>query len=316
MDAEEQTLMRTEEVEEKMLALTCAAVSVELDNDGKIFELPELTEEDMVAGIRSDRAAISEVLAFTKPTSNASLPSIQTSTTPSRPSDLPPTYHQNLDFHMLVHLRRIHQTQRAAKSVRVHSTVSEGAGHHENSRKHSEEHGGNVTVPVRLQVVRQMQDVLRAFESEAQVRGVGTGLERHVRWTGTLGSAETTTGNTANAALAAGQRATAVIRRRQKFFAKYRVPQWQQLGDGLINVPNSAQPHHNLLTPNSWGFVLVDKAMFIGKVLAIYSRGGGKNAAHSWQPEVKSIWGGLVHHHATLRTFVSSSIPCHPASQC
>lgn len=164
----------------------------------------------MVAGIRSDRAAISEVLAFTKPTSNASLPSIQTSTTPSRPSDLPPTYHQNLDFHMLVHLRRIHQTQRAAKSVRVHSTVSEGAGHHENSRKHSEEHGGNVTVPVRLQVVRQMQDVLRAFESEAQVRGVGTGLERHVRWTGTLGSAETTTGNTANAALAAGQRATAV----------------------------------------------------------------------------------------------------------
>lgn len=36
MGAEEQTLMRTEEVEEKMLALTCAAVSVELDNDGKM----------------------------------------------------------------------------------------------------------------------------------------------------------------------------------------------------------------------------------------------------------------------------------------
>lgn len=48
----------------------------------------------------------------------------------------------------------------------------------------------------------------QTLREEQSSRAVGTGLERQTRWgASTAGAA--TTGNTANAALAAGQRATA-----------------------------------------------------------------------------------------------------------
>ncbi|KAF9231491.1 hypothetical protein BU15DRAFT_82327 [Melanogaster broomeanus] len=279
MDQEQYVSSRAHEVSEKMRALTCAVVAVELDSDGKVFELQEPTEEERETWISKDTATISSVL---------------TSAIPSRPSDLPPMHHKHLDLSTLVQLRRDHQTKRAATSVRVHLQIPETAdsdlGDQDVLSKNAAGLNNGSKGSIRLQVIRQMEEVLCDFESKSQAGCVNTaGLERQVRWTGTLTAAERSTGNTANAALAAGQRAFMITRRREKVFRKFHVPQLQQLVDGLVNSPNSAQPQHDLLMPNSWGIVAMNDAILIGKVLAIYVRGGGKNAAHAWQSHVKSI---------------------------
>lgn len=73
---------------------------------------------------------------------------------------------------------------------------------------------GNTSTPIseaslRRKIVREMQDVLR----EQQDQGVSTGLERQARWKSSAPGGRTgeeiraLTGNSANAELAAGQKA-------------------------------------------------------------------------------------------------------------
>lgn len=95
----------------------------------------------------------------------------------------------------LVRIRRAHQTERAAKSVRP---VMEGHKEAEGSTAGSQ----------RRKICMQMADVIRR---------TGTGLERGSRWKsggapGTKDSAEASllNGNSANAELAAGERVKAV----------------------------------------------------------------------------------------------------------
>ena len=107
----------------------------------------------------------------------------------------------SVDLSQLVQIRRVHQTRRAAKSVR---SVAEG------HRGPEEPTAGSQ----RRQICMQMADVIRR---------TGTGLERGLRWKsgGAPGTKDHTAvsllnGNSANAELAAGGRVKAV---RTKFYS-------------------------------------------------------------------------------------------------
>ncbi|KAH7911038.1 hypothetical protein BJ138DRAFT_1126340 [Hygrophoropsis aurantiaca] len=196
----------------------------------------------------------------------------------------------------LVYLRRIHQTSRAASSTRTCILDSDESMQVDGLKEASQATGKTrKEETTRQQIIREMHAVLREYQGD---QGIGTGLERQKRWiagadnrtpNSTEAVSQTLAGNAANAVLAAGQRAAIVVRRRLKLFSQYRVPQVNQLSDALVGVPNSQQQHHELLIPGTYGIVVVRERLFIGQILAIYSQGGGKAGAHSWQPSVKSI---------------------------
>jgi hypothetical protein len=97
-------------------------------------------------------------------------------------------------------MREAHETERARKSVRTQM--------HQHD-KVVEDLDSNDKVPIRRQIIREMNAILR----EQQDQGGGTGLERKNRWAPGGRSREeaaTLAGNSANAELAAGQRATTV----------------------------------------------------------------------------------------------------------
>ena len=90
--------------------------------------------------------------------------------------------YDDLDFEMLVEMRRKHQTKQAASGVRMKKTT-----------KASDDTSG-----LRGQIIRQFHEALKEAQDE---RAAGTGLERDARWRGEVPAA----GNAANAAAAAAK---------------------------------------------------------------------------------------------------------------
>ncbi|TFY79252.1 hypothetical protein EWM64_g4765 [Hericium alpestre] len=91
---------------------------------------------------------------------------------------------------------------------------------------------------------------------------------------------ETETGNTANARMAAQSGATAITRRCQKAFA----------GSPAIEIIVTAKVDMiSHICKDSWGLVLVDDNLMLGKVLTMYEKGDGKAAKHSWISTSSSI---------------------------
>ena len=122
----------------------------------------------------------------------------------SRPFDHALLYENGLDFSKLVAIRSAHETQRAKKSVRTHSKANGIAGNGASSKEPS----------VREKIEREMQRVLK----EEQDQRLNTGANRLSTWThsapGGRSSSDVASlaGNSANAELAAGQRAVTVSR--------------------------------------------------------------------------------------------------------
>ncbi|KAI0671447.1 hypothetical protein C8Q78DRAFT_1028953 [Trametes maxima] len=108
------------------------------------------------------------------------------------------------------------------------------------------------------------------------------------------GRLKAASGNTLNAELAAGQRASTVLRHRQRTFTAHNIPQANVLADALVASPNdSSKPQHTILcTTNCYGLVYIDSRIFVGRVLAIYTRDGSKSGAHCWRATCDHI--GLV----------------------
>lgn len=105
------------------------------------------------------------------------LPPIRVPDENSRPLGHGVTRYIDLDFEVLVEMRRKHQTKQAASGVRTKKTKVSGD-------------------TLRGQIIRQFYEALKEAQDE---RAAGTGMERDARWRGEAPA----TGNAANAAAAA-----------------------------------------------------------------------------------------------------------------
>jgi hypothetical protein len=95
-----------------------------------------------------------------------------------------------------------------------------------------------------------------------------------------------------------------VVKRRNKVFAKQGLPRTiiEELTDGLTGISGNRSP----LCAGTFGLVIAKSRLLVAKgtrfsvglllsfslffsVLTLYSQGGGKNAAHAWQEETRSI---------------------------
>lgn len=110
------------------------------------------------------------------------LPPVRIADENSRPLGHGAAQYDDLDFEMLVEMRRKHQTKQAASGVRMKKTT-----------KASDDTSG-----LRGQIIRQFHEALKEAQDE---RAAGTGLERDARWRGEVPAA----GNAANAAAAAAK---------------------------------------------------------------------------------------------------------------
>jgi hypothetical protein len=133
------------------------------------------------------------------------LPQLNIPAEETRPFDRPVATSTSFDYSPLVNIRRQNETKRAAEGVRMRSQSEEA-----DSETSAEPTKSEV---VKREIKRAMNAVLREHHQKA----VGTGLERQARWKNNSApggrsdnEVEMLTGNSANAELAAGQRAAAV----------------------------------------------------------------------------------------------------------
>jgi hypothetical protein len=155
---------------------------------------PDPTDNEIQEHIQADISQIKGALLA------AQLPYLTSAPEEARPFDHSSTYFHNLDFSTLLSTREAHETERARKSVRIKMHQHDKAIENTDSTD---------KIPIRRQIIREMNAILR----EQQDRGGATGLERKNRWApGGQSSEEAAAlaGNSANAELAAGQRATMV----------------------------------------------------------------------------------------------------------
>ncbi|KAF8197121.1 hypothetical protein BJ912DRAFT_923213 [Pholiota molesta] len=272
-----------------------AAASFNLTDFEEIEKLPENDPEtleqmksmlaNMLAAISAQgsagSAAVQELLA----SSIAQQPRPQREETSSTidTTQMPPALSTTLDvgpgtdLSHLVRLRYQNQSKELAKSVRTAW---------KNTPVEKSEHLDADIPPKppseRQLLARKIHEILRLEEE----RGSSSGLNRQVRWKTAAGSASNVnyssagTGNTANAQMAARASTAAIIKRRRKEFSK--ITLCAELATAKVDMLSK-------LVCGSYGIVVVDNALMIGKILTMYKRGGGKTAYHGWISEADSI---------------------------
>ncbi|KAJ7222308.1 hypothetical protein GGX14DRAFT_388124 [Mycena pura] len=182
------------------------------------------------------------------------------------------------DLASLVTLRRAHQTKHARVGVRNYKPLADP-----NAPTTTKVTSKAKPPPSEKQLLAQrIQSVVRMVEA----RKVTTGLNRQALTARTEGDAPvemTQTdvkagGNAANAALSAEVRATAAIQRRCKLA--------QTLNCASVVAKAGISP---LLTPDDFVFVMERESILLGRVVTMYSKGGGKSGKHSWIPAATDI---------------------------
>ncbi|KAG1853654.1 hypothetical protein F4604DRAFT_1933099 [Suillus subluteus] len=122
---------------------------------------------------------------------------------------------------------------------------------------------------VRTQLKNEPEDMVPTENSENDAKSI-----RHRIYLSTPGGQSgehvaSLAGNSANAEMAAGQRALTL-------FTRFHVPRAPQLSDALVGVTTDAHPHHLILTPGKYGIVLIQKSqsktLRIGFVLDEFSQ--------------------------------------------
>ncbi|KAJ7292486.1 hypothetical protein C8J57DRAFT_1456964 [Mycena rebaudengoi] len=249
-EAENGTFLRPRAQEEQLLSLTCAALALSANDmiklNGVSDPSPEI--EDEIAAEEFGR--IQETLSITKQLNISE---------PSKPLGRGEVTAQDLDFDLLVDLRRRHQTKQAASGVRTRFTQG-----HEKAEELS----------TRRQLIRRFHLVLK----EEQSKATGTGLERAARWHaaapgGRNNSGPPLAGNTANAAVAASALAKKAASKRKTVFTKANVPILPDIVSARVTV-------HRPIRVGDYGVVMTTHGLRIGKVIELYSKGGGKNGKH------------------------------------
>ncbi|KAG7095522.1 hypothetical protein E1B28_006260 [Marasmius oreades] len=274
----------------RLMALRYAAIAEYLDQHMRLNSLPELSNEGVTEALSDDGEYIGKILADSLPTVNH-----ESNTKPSnffeRTTTSAPDF-SAADFSELVKQRFEHQTEQAKTGGRGVT----GKTDKENVSGSKEE---------KKRELSQRQKIMRELElicSEQEVVGVGTGVERKLRWTardpapggrnGVVDGEKANgpmAGNSANAALSATAVAKKKLAARKDVWAKKvaKLPKSLRLGDAGVS------PETPLTTSakkgSGYGYAFVDKTVVLCQVLAIYCKGGGKNGKHEFRTESSNI---------------------------
>ncbi|KZT40302.1 hypothetical protein SISSUDRAFT_1127329 [Sistotremastrum suecicum HHB10207 ss-3] len=254
---------RTLGTDKSILNLTMASAALTAENTMRISGLPDVSEEDRQYEAEQIRCFL---------TRDIELPSILGANTEyvdssSRPlSDL-----DSIDYSAIIQLRKEHQTRFAAKGVRTQNREP-------NQSKEGEY--------LRKELLRKFEDVIR----QSNDQGESTGLERQSRYGksapggGAAKDNPTAHGNVLNAAQAATKTATAVKQKRNKVFREQGMPEYELCADAGITDLEA-----NRIRPGSYGIVVDNGKIHLGKVLDLYSKSTGKGSAHAWVSESNNI---------------------------
>ncbi|KAF8150905.1 hypothetical protein B0H34DRAFT_156021 [Crassisporium funariophilum] len=185
--------------------------------------------------------------------------------------------YDDLDFEMLVDMRRQHQTKQATTGVRT--------------RKFKEISSNETTM--RGKLIRELHEALKEAQDDV---AIGTGANRRDRWTdnrvpapggreGVIDGAtapDALAGNSANAALTAAAVAKKAAERRKHIFTKAGVPNLAEIKEARVTALRPLQV-------GDYGIVVLPNGVMVGQVIALYSKTGGKNGKHSSVTESSNI---------------------------
>ncbi|KAJ7206825.1 hypothetical protein GGX14DRAFT_567902 [Mycena pura] len=272
-------------------AVAYAAASLVVDNLAKIDDLPELEDPAQLEQCRKD---IAKIIKMT-PDSIASL--LKDLKASFGPSSGPPTIVAGTgstsslldvtasDLLPLVAMRERHQTEHARKGVRNYQPphaqrlASDSAASIPAADDIQKKEKSKSEPTERRLLAQRLQAVMRS----ADARKATTGLNRKAiteRPEGAQQEDAKATGNAANAALAAKERADDTLRRRRTL-AQHLICQTQ--------VAEADITHLTPLEAGNFAFVIEKTEILLAKVLSIYSKGGGKAGRHDWVPQVPGI---------------------------
>ncbi|KAF8167513.1 hypothetical protein B0H34DRAFT_854442 [Crassisporium funariophilum] len=274
LDQEESSsITRTRRVDERCLNLTSAALALAAD-EAAIVQQFSVTDEDELEEVVSDEYPRIQELSRLQ---NLSIPAVLLADEPSRPLGHSSVQYGDLDFDMLIDMRRQHQTKQAATGVRT--------------KKFKEQSDHETTM--RGKIIRELHETLKEAQDDI---AIGTGVNRKVRWTdnrvpapggregivGGVAAPEVSAGNSANAALAAASVAKKAAERRKHIFTKAGVPNFAELKDARVTMLRPLQV-------GDYGVIVNPSGVMVGRVIALYSKTGGKNGKHSWINESSTI---------------------------
>ncbi|KAJ7659816.1 hypothetical protein DFH06DRAFT_1326841 [Mycena polygramma] len=249
--------IRSGETDRELTTLTYATIAIAVDDHMRVQEFQQVDEdlEDEILG--DEYLTLQETMASIA--AAATLPAVELPSAPSK--TLGPgmaTSFDSLDFKALVRQRQQHQTRQAAKSARV-----------KQSKVEEEPSGSPVSEEsTRRKILRRYHELLK--ESD-QTRGAGTTVERQARW-----QQKPAAGNAANAAAASAAVATKAATRRTKLFKEAKLE-----ARHLAAVTNAGITHFKPLAIGDFGIIWTELGLRVGKVEALYCKGGGKNGKHA-----------------------------------
>ncbi|KDQ48923.1 hypothetical protein JAAARDRAFT_51945, partial [Jaapia argillacea MUCL 33604] len=270
-----------------------AALAMRMENETRIQQLPDEDPEAMEA-IRQSLARVMSAIATFDSDVYTELQKIVPHPAPTTISEttgepvrsqlsdieevhqlppIPPPMVETMDLQILVQLRRRHETQSTANSVRTGkaaATSSEPSSPDLRREVNSQ----------RYALAKRIHEIVRCDQSN----GSAAGQTRQFRWTKTaMGSTAEDdvqeSGNSANAKSAAQAGASAIIRKRRQHFAALKCKEVVSAAKiGLVAK----------LQDKMFVIVMVESQLFIGQVLTMYQKGGGKHGKHSWVSETDS----------------------------
>ncbi|KAK7684416.1 hypothetical protein QCA50_012363 [Cerrena zonata] len=173
---------------------------------------------------------------------------------------------EEFDIELLVKYRKQHETRQAAEGVRTQATKSTPSNE----------------VSSRRQLIKEIHQVLKAVDT----RRIGTGLERNARWKGDVHVGPPLTGNAANAKVVADATSKTNLTKRTEYFTQAKIPELGYVNTARVSAVNP-------LRVGSYGmfYYANESRVAIGKVLAMYKKGGGQNGKLGSIEEASSIGG-------------------------
>lgn len=245
LDHLEHVVGSTQREDKEIINYTYAAVAISIDEHVKINALPEPDEGDITRDLAHDAATIAESLA----------------------ACLPPP---NTDDKTTIFDLQTWDTAGVRTHVKAASITPSPGKQKQSQKQHVQAH---------------LNEIIKGLEE----RGVDSGLARTVRWqngkNSNSGDGSVLAGNASNAAEAANTQAKKLLTRRKNAFKKENLP--VELHNARVTdlapvcVADSDDSDGASNTGSSYGFIVLDGRIMLGKVLAIYSKSGGKNGKHS-----------------------------------
>ncbi|KAJ7839111.1 hypothetical protein B0H14DRAFT_3458876 [Mycena olivaceomarginata] len=251
--------------EEEVDACAYAAAALVVDNLARIDDLPELEDPEQLEQSRKD---IARIIKMTPETVESLLMGLKTSFGGS----------SAFTVAMASNIREQNQTEHARKGVRSYKAGCKRAGPQDEAAVDAGKKKNTEPTPAQV-LVRRIQAVI----CDANARRATTGLNRKARTEQPENgdaSKTITGGNAANAAAAAGVRASTAVRRRRTVLKPLRCH---------ADVAEAGIAPLTPLKANNHIFVIEKDDILLARVITIYSKGGGKAGKHEYVPSVDSV---------------------------